>query len=207
MSVAIKEALSKLDTSNDNHWTADGFPRLDTVKMLMGNPSITRDDLEGASPGFRRPAIGAATAPLKAPVAPVSAPLAAESASVASPVATAPLTRPGNPNKAEIERLTALQKVKSAEVETLRAKRDDIENAIHAAVKEADAVTNQLVELSPPGMNADAIVLYHESQKRLLQERADRINALRNSGINLADLAKLTARAPVDAARMNRKRR
>lgn len=50
MSEKIQEALSKLDVANDNHWTADGLPRLDTVKMFANDPAITRDALTAAFP-------------------------------------------------------------------------------------------------------------------------------------------------------------
>lgn len=50
----IKEALKKLDTTNDNHWTVDGLPRIDTVKMLAADQSITREVLDAEVPGFNR---------------------------------------------------------------------------------------------------------------------------------------------------------
>ena len=38
MKEKIQEALLKLDTSNENHWTQDGLPRLDTIKILASDP-------------------------------------------------------------------------------------------------------------------------------------------------------------------------
>ncbi|WAX22435.1 hypothetical protein P6F34_gp92 [Pseudomonas phage MiCath] len=54
MSEKILEALKKLDVENDNHWTADGAVRLDTIKMLAADPTITRDILDTVAPGFVR---------------------------------------------------------------------------------------------------------------------------------------------------------
>ncbi len=54
MTQKIVDALKKLDVKNDNHWTADGLPRLDTVKMLASDQTITRDQVAAAAPGFSR---------------------------------------------------------------------------------------------------------------------------------------------------------
>ncbi len=54
MANKIQDALLKLDVSNDNHWTADGLPRLDTVKMLAADPTLTRESILAALPGFSR---------------------------------------------------------------------------------------------------------------------------------------------------------
>lgn len=54
MSQAILTALKSLDIGNDNHWTADNLPRLDTVKMLAGDQTVTRDTVNSAAPGFNR---------------------------------------------------------------------------------------------------------------------------------------------------------
>jgi hypothetical protein len=51
---AIITALKALDVSNDNHWTADGLPRLDTVKMMASDQSLTREAVSEAAPGFTR---------------------------------------------------------------------------------------------------------------------------------------------------------
>lgn len=54
MSEKIINALKSLDTGNDNHWTADGRPRLETVKMLAADQSITREAVDAAAAGFTR---------------------------------------------------------------------------------------------------------------------------------------------------------
>lgn len=62
MSNPIEDALQKLDVNNDNHWTADGLPRIETVRMLAGNQALTRDAIAAAVPGFcRAVAAGGAT--------------------------------------------------------------------------------------------------------------------------------------------------
>lgn len=54
MQTKLLVALTALAVANDNHWTQDGAPRLDTVKMLAGDPSITREQINAAAPGFSR---------------------------------------------------------------------------------------------------------------------------------------------------------
>lgn len=52
----IQAALAALDANDAEVWTAEGLPRLDAVRNLTGDPTITREDLNKASPGFIRPA-------------------------------------------------------------------------------------------------------------------------------------------------------
>src|SRR5688572_2067453 len=75
----IQAALAKLDPTNDNHWTGDGLPRLDTVRMLASDQQISRDAVTAAAPGFTRVAAlnGAqpsAPPPPAAPVTPTAVP-------------------------------------------------------------------------------------------------------------------------------------
>lgn len=60
MKEKIIETLLKLDTTNDNQWTQDGFPKVDVLKFLSGGETWTRDQISEAAPGFTRsnPIIG-----------------------------------------------------------------------------------------------------------------------------------------------------
>lgn len=49
----IKEALSKLDTLDNDQWTADGAPKIETVKELLGR-AVTRQEIVDAAPKFSR---------------------------------------------------------------------------------------------------------------------------------------------------------
>lgn len=51
----ILEAVLALDASNDEHWTADGMPRLDAVENLLGG-NVTRKSVTNAAPDFTRTA-------------------------------------------------------------------------------------------------------------------------------------------------------
>jgi len=54
MSEAIKKALLELDRNNDDNWTADGLPRLDVVKQIAGDPTVSREKINSILPGFTR---------------------------------------------------------------------------------------------------------------------------------------------------------
>lgn len=53
MEQKIREALAKLDTQNDDHWTAEGLPRLDVMKDMVGE-AVSRADITNAAKGFTR---------------------------------------------------------------------------------------------------------------------------------------------------------
>lgn len=72
-SAKITEALRGLDQTNDNHWTATGQPRLETVRMLAGDQSISRDDVDNAAKDFNRQSASSATAPETPPAPPAPA--------------------------------------------------------------------------------------------------------------------------------------
>ncbi len=52
---SIRDALDKLDATNDGHWTADGKPAMKAVEELLGDTSVTRADVDKAAPDLRRP--------------------------------------------------------------------------------------------------------------------------------------------------------
>ncbi len=54
MTMTIPEALKELDPLNDDHWTADGMPRVDVVANLHGADNISRADITNAAPDFTR---------------------------------------------------------------------------------------------------------------------------------------------------------
>lgn len=53
MSEKLIKALEQLDTTNDEHWTQDGLPRLDVLKSLAGE-TVTRADIFACAKSFNR---------------------------------------------------------------------------------------------------------------------------------------------------------
>lgn len=55
VSMCLAEALSALDSENDEHWEADtGRPRLAAVVEIAGTAAITRADIDEVAPELRR---------------------------------------------------------------------------------------------------------------------------------------------------------
>lgn len=50
----IKEALSQMDPLDDDQWTQDGAPKVETVASLMNDFSVKRQDIVNAAPAFSR---------------------------------------------------------------------------------------------------------------------------------------------------------
>lgn len=50
----IKDALSRLDTSEDSQWTQGGLPSVDHMKALTGLDDLKREEIGNARPGFSR---------------------------------------------------------------------------------------------------------------------------------------------------------
>ena len=71
-SAKINEALGQLDTENDNHWTQSGEPRLETVRMLAGDQTISRADVDTATKDFTRQSARDAKAPPAPPAPPAT---------------------------------------------------------------------------------------------------------------------------------------
>lgn len=84
----IQNALSKLDAGNDNHWTAEGAPRLETLRMLAGDPSISRDDVNTVDQGFTRQSLMAKKTDTPSQAAPVETPTPPVETTVSSPELT-----------------------------------------------------------------------------------------------------------------------
>lgn len=53
MDKQILEALLALDPNNEDHWTADGLPKVDIVSNLVGE-TVTRQQITQAKPGFSK---------------------------------------------------------------------------------------------------------------------------------------------------------
>lgn len=58
----IREALSQLDSMNDDHWTGDNVPRLDVLSELVGR-KVTRKEVFDAAPKFSRTSMEIPTEP------------------------------------------------------------------------------------------------------------------------------------------------
>lgn len=53
MNETLMKALESLDSSNDNHWTTEGLPKLEALRFAYGS-AVTRDEVEAVAPGYTR---------------------------------------------------------------------------------------------------------------------------------------------------------
>lgn len=51
----IISAVENLDAGNDDNWTQLGLVRVDVIETVMGDPSVTRREIEALMPGYMRP--------------------------------------------------------------------------------------------------------------------------------------------------------
>lgn len=90
MTDKIQDALRKLDTTKDTHWTQDGLPAINIVKVLAGVSNVTRAEIEAAAPGFTRNSPVVTQTPVPVDVATAQA--AGDLASTGDTVAPGPTT-------------------------------------------------------------------------------------------------------------------
>ena len=70
----LKGVLANLDPKNNSHWTQDGLPKLEIVRLLAADSKISRDDIVSVAPELtRESAAKALEAPQ--PVAPIAPPV------------------------------------------------------------------------------------------------------------------------------------
>ena len=206
----IIAALQKLDLQNNEHWTADGLPRIDTVRMFAGNPGLSREDITKAAPDFSRQS-PVLNAPLPdAPPAPVSAapqpepqqldqqpePPAPSSSSYAQPA----IKQANELSEGVVG--DPLERALADARELMEMARQEVV-AAQEKYKEAQRVVDDLINEREAGGQGEstmtAVQSYLKSQQGLLNERARRARVLQESGVTLSDIQALIPQAaPID---------
>lgn len=209
MTAKILAALAQLDVGNDNHWTADGSPRLDTVRLLATDSAISREAVTAAAPGFSRaqpalaqpaqataaPAAGGSTTP-----ATLEAPAAGNEASQGS----------GNVTQSTVDTAVAADTVTGSGEPALDERIAGIERWLAGATQEQAELTRDMAQATAaldllletkqksgePQSLALTVAAYMASQQRARDQRAARIDAMR--GVKLADV--LPTKAAIDEA-------
>jgi hypothetical protein len=202
----ILAALQKLDVNNDGHWTADGLPRLETVRLFAGDQSLNRDAITAVASEFTRLAAYNAQQAAQVPPAPVAAAtqeaqdVQAAAPPVANPVPEAP------PVAAEVVQDVPVQEERSPLKQQLAEVQDELSQLDGYAAKlkkhrdqlilKKDDLIAAIQTETPNNSNQQDIMSYLASQNKLLEERRQRIEATKH--VNLADF--LPKRAPIDVA-------
>jgi len=212
MATDIKAALAKLDANNENHWTADGLPRIETVKFLAGDQSLTRELITNAAPGFSRAAAlqGAAfaTPPVTTPAQPSAAPVT-PAAVGEQPQGTGDGATQGPSQEEqdadetdetdEMDALSVELRAAQDKLDEIRAAKTEIDKTFSEQLKLVDALILAVDKARRPSADTqNAIQAYLARQRRNLQDRADRQRQLK--GVDLASILKGVAKSPLDLA-------
>lgn len=211
----IIEALKKLDPADDNHWTAEGLSRLDTVRMIAEDPAITRDAIEAAAPAFTRAnaadydfvAAAAAQAGDKGkgntnpnPFKPAAA--TAQNEAVNTTGETKPETQPETETASQDEVVDLEAALAAAERYTAEVKADLF--AMEQEFKEAQAAEDAIrVKLHKAGATQNNEAIIRDYLDRQLEEYAAKqevADKLAAAGVNLKQLQAAANISPLDAA-------
>lgn len=179
MSKKIREALLKLDSANEEHWTTEGLPRLDVMKDLVGE-AVSRADITGAAKSFSRsnatleeatPEGGEQTQPdAGAPPADVTPP-------VTTPPAEPTVETPFDDTGEELEGDEAVE----AELEAARKNFADAQERLREANAAMDVVINRREEEAAGRTTAHDIKAYQKSQQAQRIGNANRARAMANA--------------------------
>ena len=172
---SILDALDKLDPANDNHWTADGLPKVETVRLFAGSQSIGREEITAANPSFNRAIAaqnkqvgeqaGEPVAPADTVVTDTSLPQEETSELVQQIVQDETFV-------AELEGLSEVQRMQSvlqkmyAQRERLNAEIRQVEDKLHYAILE---------EQENASPEEDPVTAYLRNRQRIQNERAAEI--------------------------------
>lgn len=211
----ITAALAQLDPQNDNHWTGDGLPRLETVKLLAAAPSLTREQVTNAAPGFSRtnPLTQTEQTGAQAPIEQQGGNGTGDAA-IAAPAAQQPGAQgeqgdgtgegeDGTDGDAPEQALSGIEaEIKAAEdkLGELAARKNEAVQAYEAQVRAVDELIKARDAAAPRQGVVNVIQQYLASQQVQLQERAAKMQALK--GVDLKSI--LPQGSPIDAAMARR---
>ena len=185
----ITAALKQLDPQNDNHWTDDGLPRVDTVKFFAKDQTLTRDDITKAAPDFSR------TVPL------VDQPQGAGDGSEEGDHGAS-----GSNDQAVtgLEGLEAELAEAQKGLDAAIARRNEAEKEHAARRAEVDRCLEALDAARPSYPLQGEISGYLKAQQKRLADEAEKQKKFQSIGGMDAIKAILPTKAPIDAARARR---
>lgn len=104
----------------------------------------------------------------------------------------------------EIASLEAELADREADIADLRMTADDANKTWRDAEQEADVLRTRIALLQPKNGSTRTNLSYLEARQQQLEERGQRQKALRDAGVNVADVLKSVSKSPIDQA-MSRK--
>lgn len=201
MTEKITQALAKLDVGNDEHWTVDGQPKIEALRLVSGDFLLKRDDVTKAAPNFSRtnPSLNPVDQGVVKPIPIV--PQENENAT-----SDAVQGSPGNSaSKSESELEGQDETDLEAQLDRARARLDKATSAKHQADQECREAASEVDRLIEAGAKSaqndsfsDAMKRHLAQQQRIREQRGEQIARVRASGVNLKDL--VPQRPPIESA-------
>lgn len=173
----LKTALLSLSVENDNHWTKAGLPRVETLKFLTGDTSLTQEIVATEIPGFNREA---ARMPFETVVTPE------------------PVISTFDPDSRELTLKEQLL-VEQTKLEELHKSVDLLQNQCDKQIDVVNKLALKIEKEFGQENTQDAISKYLAGQRVVLQERAAKLKMIAESGLSLKDLAE-NLKSPIDAS-------
>lgn len=149
MKSMILDALSKLNADNDDHWTAEGSPKVGVVRSFAADNELTREDIESAAPGFSR--------------SNTELPMFSDP----EKLMTVPVDQLGEDEKSGLVKHLKTDLVnKQAAHEKLLAQMNALREQMLISNRGIEGVESKINELDPPPTNRDAIRTYLDRQQK-----------------------------------------
>ena len=189
MKVSLGDALLALDVSNDNHWTAEGLPRVETIQALTGE-STDRKKISAFAPAFNR------SNPSLEPVDEI-----VKTADELPGVTTAQNSQ-GIEAEIDTDEASDEEQLHAYNVglESLYKQRDELISAIQRIEQARDIIVMRLDDKIADN-TPSTIQGYLASQRKHLESRGLVQKQIVESGVDLGALQKAIAPAPIDAKR------
>jgi hypothetical protein len=219
MSNMILTALHNLDKLNDEHWTADGMPRLDVVRTLSGNPELSRKMLTDVAPDFTRASANEAEA--EKPIVEAVTTSEPEGENEKAEPEVAGWEDPAEPAQSEFDWLMSKSRKELFKDE---ATADRAQRAINAAItkwnRDVNVLRGKISQLSDLSGKLDRAVQqanrgkiekspiqeYLKGQQAVRADKAARRKKFLEQGLDAGELAKeLSGKSGIDAALNQRK--
>lgn len=164
---------------------------------IVATPWGSTGDLGIAAPA----GVAASVAPIAATLAPAKHELASKLSSLEGGDGKAKVPSLGDKETEADQEISRLSNaLAEAEAYLARGKdaKADFDRAFQAAKDRVNELTAALEKIQPPVSVSSVIAAYHASQHKLLATRAEKLAALKSSGIDFKELLKI--KSPVDAA-------
>jgi len=200
MTEQIAAALLKLDVTNDDHWTADGQPKIEALRLLAGSFGLKREDVTKTAPNFSRsnPSLDPVDQGVVKPT-----PIVPQENQDASADTLQGAGDSVTESESEFEGQDLETQLSRARVRLEQA--TSAKHQADQACREASAEVDRLIEAGAASTEHDsfskAMTRHLKQQEILRRRRGEQLQRLRDSNINIKDL--IPQKPPIETAIAN----